>query len=75
MAEYIVFWKDAPGQQVHTVVDTNNEPVRRDEEYLRLNKIPILDSDEDVLSALAAAEGDKYAVAPIVARRTLGWNV
>lgn len=75
MAEYIVFWKDAPGQQVHTVVDSRNEPVRRDEEYVAANDIPVLDDTVQVLNALADADGKHYATTVVVARRTLGWDV
>lgn len=75
MAEYIVFWKDAPGQQVSTVIDANQEPVRRDEDYVHVNDIEVLDNDEQVIVALSEADGKKYAVEPQVARRVLGWDV
>lgn len=73
--KYIIFWKDAPGQQVHTVVDVDNKPVLRDDEYVATHDIKPLDSEEDVLRALNEASGDKFAVAPELARATLGWDV
>lgn len=72
---YIVFWKDAPGQQVYTVVDAEDRLVERDDDYIETNSIKRLDSEEDVLMALANASGDKYAITRELARNTLGWDV
>jgi hypothetical protein len=73
--EYIVFWKDAPGQQVSTVVDAREQIVRRDAAYIESNSITILDDDEVTLHALEDADGTHYAITPEIARRVLGWDV
>ena len=73
--EFIVFWKSNPGQQVHTVVDAHNQPFHRDFEYLRVNGVIPLTSEDEVLEVLEKADGTKYAVTPEVARATLGWDV
>lgn len=74
-AEFIIFWKDHPGQQVSTVVDAHNQPVARDTSYLDTNGICLLEHESDVLDALNAASGVKYAVTRDLARKTLGWDV
>lgn len=73
--EFIVFWKDAHGQQVNTVVDGHNKPVHRDDAYLRMHGVTVLQTEEEVLSALATADGTKYATSPQIVRATLGWDV
>ena len=73
--EFIVFWKDAPGQQVSTTVDAYNNPVRRDAENLEAQGIPVLRKKDDVLSILNRADGTKVAIAPDLARSTLGWDI
>lgn len=75
MSQYIVFWKSKPGQQVSTVVDAHNQPVLRDEEYLKTNDILVLDSSDEVFQILSEAAGEKVAVEPALARVTLGWDV
>lgn len=75
MSKYIVIWKDEPGQQVSTVVDSNNAPIKRDEEYLKTNKIELLDNEAEVFQVLSEADGEKVAVTPELARATLGWEV
>jgi hypothetical protein len=75
MSKYIVFWKSKPGQQVTTVVDAHNQPVLRDDEYLKTNDITVLDDSDTVFMVLKQAHGDKYAVEPELARATLGWDV
>lgn len=72
---YIVVWKDAPGQQVSTVVDAHDVPVQRDEAYLARNNIVIYHSQDDVLETLEAATGHKFAITADLARSTLGWDV
>lgn len=72
---YIVFWKNSPGQQVSTVVDAHNQPVLRDGEYLSIHGITVLQDSDAVFSVLDEAAGDKYAVDRDLARSTLGWDV
>lgn len=72
---YIVIWKDGPGQQVSTVVDSNNEPMQRDQEWLNSNNIPEAQDKDTVFSILADADGTKFAVTPDLARATLGWDL
>lgn len=72
---YIIFWKDAPGQQVNTVVDATNAPVLRDDDYVVLHGVQRLRTEEEVLRALEEESGEKFAVAPELARVTLGWDV
>lgn len=72
---YIVFWKDAPGQQVSTVVDAENRPVQRDSEYIKQYDITVLTNEHDVLDVLSQASGRHYATTPEIARATLGWDV
>lgn len=75
MSKYIVIWQDAPGQQVSTVVDGNNNPIPRDAEYLEVNGIPTFGSEDVVHSTLDLADGTKFAITPELARATLGWEV
>jgi hypothetical protein len=75
MSDYIVIWKDAPGQQVATIADAVDQPVLRDEAYVATQGIVILRDEESVLDALRAADGTKYAVTPALAQQTLGWDV
>lgn len=75
MTEYIVFWKDAPGQQVSTVFDAVDDFVRRDEAYVKANGIPVLSTVTEVLNVLSDADGHKYAVTPELATQTLGWEL
>lgn len=75
MSEWIVIWKDSPGQQVSTTVDAHNEPVRRDAEYLQAQGIQTLEDESAVLFVLKAANGDKFAITPELARATLGWDL
>jgi hypothetical protein len=72
---YIVFWKDAPGQQVSTIVDAENHPIQRDSEYIMQQNITVLTNGFDVLEALSRADGRHYATTPEIARATLGWDV
>lgn len=75
MSDYIIFWKDAPGQQVSTTVDAHNQCVFRDDDYVTINDIKVLKQDYQVFLALDAATGEKFAVTPEMAQRTLGWDV
>lgn len=75
MSEYIVIWKDAAGQQVSTIVDAYDRPVRRDVDYLLAQDIPVLSKKEDVLTVLKHADGRKVALEPELARSTLGWDL
>jgi len=75
MSEYIVIWKEAPGQQVSTVVDAHDVPVRRSTAYLMAQDIPVLDDLSDVLTTLEHANGRKIAVEPELARSALGWDL
>lgn len=75
MTEYIVFWKEAPGQQVTTVVDAHSNPATRDDEYVESNGVPVLDDEDGVFAALDRADGTHYAITPELARQTLGWDV
>lgn len=75
MSKYIVFWKSQSGQQVSTIVDAHNQPVLRDEDYLKTNDIDVLDTPEEVFQILSEADGEKVAVQPELARITLGWDV
>lgn len=75
MNDYIVIWKDAPGQQVSTVVDAHDQPARRDWEYIVNNSIPVIDNEDKVIAELAVANGEKFAVPTQVARDVLGWDV
>jgi hypothetical protein len=72
---YIVFWKEAPGQQVSTVVDARDQVVKRDQSYLESNSITVLTDPEAALQVLEQADGTHYAVTPEVARQVLGWDV
>lgn len=72
---YIVIWKDQPGQQVSTVVDANNVPVARDEDYLASNDIPVVDETVEIFDTLKRADGQKIAVTYYQARQSLGWDV
>lgn len=73
--DYIVFWKTDPGQQVSTIADAHNQPVRRDLTYVQTNDIPILSDEGQVFTALELANGERYAVSPDLARETLGWDL
>lgn len=73
--KYVVFWKSAPGRQATTVVDAHNQPVLRDEEYLKTNDILVLETRDEVFQILSEADGEKVAVEPQLARATLGWDV
>lgn len=73
--KYIVFWKSTPGRQATTVVDAHNQPVLRDEDYLKTNDILVLDTPDEVFQILSEADGEKVAVEPKLARATLGWDV
>lgn len=72
---YLVIWKDGPGQQVSTVVDSNNEPMQRDAEYVKQQNITQASNEEAVFMFLREADGTKFAVTPELARETLGWDV
>jgi hypothetical protein len=75
MTDYIVFWKDAPGQQVSTTVDAYNNPVRRDYEYIKAQNIGIATSKDSILTILKRADGTKIAAEPVLAREALGWDI
>lgn len=73
--DFIVIWKDRPGQQVSTVVDAHNNPVIRNAEYLSTQGISILEHKEDVLNVLSTADGYKYGITRELANDVLGWQV
>lgn len=73
--EYIVIWKDAPGQQISTLVDANDNPVIRDASYLIANDIATVTNEAALMSVLDATDGRKIAISTTLARSTLGWDV
>ena len=75
MTEYIVVWKEAPGQQVSTVVDAHDAPVRRDVDYLLAQEIPVVGDSRTALQVLEKADGRKIALEPETARSALGWDL
>lgn len=75
MTTYIIFSKNGPGQQVTTVADAHGSPVLRDEEWIDNNVVSVLETEDDVFTALDLASGTLYAIQPELARTTLGWDV
>lgn len=75
MNQYVVFWKDAPGQQINTVVDAHGDVVTRESEYVKTNNITVLEHDDEIVDVINHPDGTKYAVTPDLAREVLGWEV
>lgn len=75
MSDYVIIWKDRPGQQVGTVVDTAGNPVVRTAKYVTVNNYPVAEGADTIYSTLEEADGTKFAVSVANAREVLGWEV
>lgn len=75
MTDMIVVWRDTPGQQVSTVADAENRPLVRDVAYVEQNQLQVLTKPEELIDALARADGVKFAVPVDTVRAALGWDI